>query len=300
MPSSKVVYSALPEAVSREWGLLFDGAELVTGGMNSVTTMLHLPGSRVFAKWVPESGAEDLLRGAVVAQSMSANGIRAGNPIPTLGGALSAPLLGGQLLLMEEVAGNALGSSEGDLWDWGVTLAHIHAVATSKHRADFFPWLREVGTDPARESWVRSAVEQVVAEYDELPSLTWAQLHSDPGPEAFRRNTDGNIGVVDWAGSTQGPVLYDLASAIMYSGNERAGARVVEGYQSVGLIPDLEVKTYLPTFRRFRAAVQAAYFSERIHQANLTGMQDQAENLGGLSDSRLLLREAGMTSSSDA
>jgi homoserine kinase type II len=289
------VLAELPTIVGRHWGLSVKSTEAVHGGMNSVTAVLEAQTRRVVAKWVPQSGVPDLIRGAEVALAMSSHGIRAGRPIRAVDGRLAAPLLDGAVVILEEVSGEPLGGGDTDLWQWGQTLGRVHSVATWLQSGEFFPWLREHGTDPAREGWVQRVVEEVLSEYDELPPITWAQLHTDPEPEAFRRDERGDIGVIDWAGSVPGPVLYDLASALMYAGSDGAASRVLAGYESVGVLPELELRAHLATFKRFRAAVQAVYFSKRLHDADLTGITGQAENRQGLRDARALLHAAGIS-----
>ena len=135
---------------------------------------------------------------------MSDAGIGAGRHLLTSGGKLTAPLLDGNVVLLEEVLGTPLSYSDIDLWDWGATLARAHSVRTWTERREFFPWLSENGQNLAREDWVRQAVYDALHEYTALPALTWTQLHTDPEPEAFRRNADGDIGVIDWTGSIPG------------------------------------------------------------------------------------------------
>jgi Ser/Thr protein kinase RdoA (MazF antagonist) len=285
----------LSAVVERCWGLGVLTSENLDGGMNSVAVMLETSAGRVVAKWVPEPARDDLIRGAEVARTMSDRGIHAGRPIPTRDGMLSAPVLDGELALLAEVPGTPLTSDEADQWDWGVTLARIHAIGRSGADDTFFPWLEENGTDPEREPWVKQAVLDVLREYERLPLLTWAQLHTDPAPEAFRRDTDGDIGVIDWAGSVRGPVLYDIASAVMYAGGRRAAGRMLEGYLSIGVLPENELRTHLATFQRYRAAVQAVYFSKRVHEADLTGIESQDDNAQGLRDAQWMLRDLRVT-----
>jgi homoserine kinase type II len=145
-----------------------------------------------------------------------------------------------------------------------------------------------------REDWVRRVVEDLLGEYEHLGPLTWAQLHTDPELEAFRRDANGDVGVIDWSGSIRGPVLYDLASAVMYAGGEVAAEQLIAGYQSTRALPDSELQAHLHYFRQFRGAVQAVYFSKRLHENDLTGIADDEENAKGLRDARWMLRDAGV------
>jgi homoserine kinase type II len=286
------ILAGLPAILEKDWGQSIESARVLSGGMNSVAVMLELPRKRVVAKWVPAQGRDDLIRGAEVARLLGEHGFRTGPPVPTSEGKLTAPFLDGELAILKEVEGGPLTSDPDDLWAWGATLARLHAVTASKGSGPFFPWLSENGTDPDREAWVRQAVEDVLRDYANLPQLTWAQLHTDPEPEAFRRDEYGDVGVIDWAGSIRGPVLYDLASAIMYAGHGSAADQLVAGYRSVGVLSEAELDGHLRLFQRFRGAVQAAYFSKRIHDSDLTGIDSDEENAKGLRDAAELIRLA--------
>jgi hypothetical protein len=54
-----------------------------------------------------------------------------------------------------------------------------------------------------------------------------------------------------------------------------------------------EVRRHLPTFRRFRAVVQAVYFSTRVQEENMLGGSGMFGNAKGLSDARHMLDELG-------
>ena len=289
---SEILINLRP-TVDREWGLILENAEILDGGMNSVTAAFDTPSGRFVAKWVHSRAAADLTQGAEVARAMSDAGIRAGRPLLTCRGKLTASLLDGYVVLLEEVLGAPLTRSDSDLWDWGATLARVHSVCTWTKKGEFFPWLSENGRDSAREDWVRQAVDDVLDEYEALPALTWAQLHTDPEPEAFRRDVHGDIGVIDWTGSIAGPVLYDLASAVMYAGNDQAAERLIAGYQSAGVLTESELRDHLMVFRRLRGAVQAVYFSKRLDEADTTGARGQDDNAQGLKDAHTILRAAG-------
>ena len=117
------------------------------------------------------------------------------------------------------------------------------------------------------EPWIRPAVEGAVADAVALGSVSWAWLHGDPAAEAFLRQADGEVALIDWGSAMRGPILYDVASAVMYNGDP-----VVPAY--LRQRPDLtdELERGLPTFLRVRYAVQAGYFAWRITNNILTGI----------------------------
>jgi homoserine kinase type II len=122
-----------------------------------------------------------------------------------------------------------------------------------------------------------------VRELASTAELTWAGLHGDPAPEAFLRQPDGEIALIDWGSFMTGPVLYDVASAVMYVGHEE---HVINAY--LAELPDLagEIPSGLPALLRFRHAVQAAYFAWRIATDVQTGVTPDNDNAKGLSDAR--------------
>jgi homoserine kinase type II len=80
-----------------------------------------------------------------------------------------------------------------------------------------------------------------------------------------------------------GPVLYDVASAVMYVGQDE---QVVAAY--LAGLPELspEIRSGLPAFLGFRHAVQAAYFAWRLATDVQTGLTTEDGNHKGLADAR--------------
>lgn len=117
------------------------------------------------------------------------------------------------------------------------------------------------------------------------PAVTHGILHGDPAPWAFLRNAAG-VALIDWGSVLHGPLLYDVASALMY-----AGPDVVSGYaRGADALPAAELE-HVTTFLDVRWAVQAAYFAWRIRNAVQTGVHDGSENEKGLGDAGTALLE---------
>jgi Ser/Thr protein kinase RdoA (MazF antagonist) len=117
--------------------------------------------------------------------------------------------------------------------------------------------------------------------------MSWGLLHADPAPEAFRLDpATGRCGVIDWSYFLHGPLLYDLASAIMYVGGLAHAGDLIEAYLKQGLLDRGEVGQGLAAMLRFRWAVQASYFAWRIANNDLTGISSPEENEKGLEDAR--------------
>ena len=83
-----------------------------------------------------------------------------------------------------------------------------------------------------------------------------------------------------------GPLLYDLASAVMYLGGPDRAAAMTDAYQAADLLSQQEIADGLPVMLRFRWAVQADYFARRITANDLTGIAGPEENEKGLEDAR--------------
>jgi Ser/Thr protein kinase RdoA (MazF antagonist) len=136
-------------------------------------------------------------------------------------------------------------------------------------------------------------VEAVRAETDPL-NVTWSVLHTDPSPEEFLHNDSTRVtGLVDWTGAKRGPVLYDVASAVMYLGGPEHAAAFLTTYETEGPLGNDEMQ-HLDAFRRFREAIQGTYFASRLAANDLTGGIHQAENQKGLNDARRRLGALGL------
>jgi homoserine kinase type II len=120
--------------------------------------------------------------------------------------------------------------------------------------------------------------------------MTWGLLHADPAPEAFRLDpSTGRCGVIDWSYALYGPLLYDLASAVMYVGGADHADTLVSAYLDEGILRADEAGRGLAPMLKFRWAVQANYFAWRIAENNLTGISGPQGNEEGLEDARLAL-----------
>jgi homoserine kinase type II len=114
---------------------------------------------------------------------------------------------------------------------------------------------------------------------------TTGLLHADPHPGHFLRDDrTGRVGVIDWDGGYRGPLLYDLASAVMYS-----GPAVIGPYLNTGVLTAAEVDAGLERLLRFRFAVQADYFCRRTATGDLTGIDGPEGNAKGLADAERML-----------
>ena len=79
----------------------------------------------------------------------------------------------------------------------------------------------------------------------------------------------------------------------MYLGRRQNADAFWDAYVSRSPAPTGELTKHLGTFTRYRAAVQAAYFSMRIGTQDRTEIDDDSENWKGLRDAEHMLRASG-------
>ncbi len=275
--------AALTPILAQRWGIADARVEPLGGGMNSATATVSTDHRVYVAKWVPSRDADGMARGCAVAAELAAGGMSTGAPLPTRDGALTVPLAEGAVCLGEWAPGDPLTGDDGDQPLIGHTLSRTHLLTRTGPAADrFSSWLEVERDSLGIEAWLRPAYDVVMGEYAALPPLTWATLHIDPSPEAFRFDAaTGTTSLIDWTGAEPGPVLYDVASAVMYLGGPEHARSFVDAYRSNEVIGDDEW-THLDALRRGRWLVQAAYFAERLATDDLTGT-DAAGNRWGSS-----------------
>jgi Ser/Thr protein kinase RdoA (MazF antagonist) len=245
------------------------------GGMNSAAWLVEAgDGSRFVVK---ASGASDAT-GLVVAERLQERGFRAGGPVRML-----VTEECGLVALLRFVPGRPLTHADAEVV--GETLGRAHSLLAEVPAPDgleHWPW-RWLDSSLIEAADLRRQADVVIAEAEALAAdLSHGILHGDPAPEAFLADRN-EVGLIDWGAAVHGPLLYDLASAYMYS-----GPGVVPGYRRTGPLPTTELE-HLDLFRRFRWVVQAWYFSWRIATNDMTGISTTGENEEGLDDARSAL-----------
>jgi Ser/Thr protein kinase RdoA (MazF antagonist) len=263
------------------------------GGLNSRTWDITVGDRRFVAKLVPSDQRATFEAGLCAAEYLAGAGIAAGAPVRAESGGLTAALDGsGVLALLEYVPGRPL--SEQDPVDqqwWGDLLGSVHrALLGFAHPGlNRWHWVRPEAEHLDLADWIRPAVADAVTAMTKLcvtDQLTYGVLHGDPAPEAFRLDpANGRTGLIDWGAAGTGPLVYDIASAVMYAGGPAAATELLDGYTAVGPVPPEEIDAALPTMLGFRWAVQADYFARRLH----AGVGDPAHNRVGLEDARRAL-----------
>ena len=265
------------------------------GGMNSQTWFVRSGSDRYVAKAVPAGAHRRFVSGLAVAAIVQAAGIRSGAAIPTSDGRTFVQVEGHTMALLTFVTGSGLvGSDPADQRLIGSTLGRVHGalIGHSVSDADRFHWVDPDAWHLGIRDWVRPAIARALAAWDLLPpaSLTWGLLHTDPAPEAFLLDADtGECGLIDWDTGTHGPLMYDLASAVMYVGGPDRAEALIGAYLEHSVLDRAEVERTLRPMLHVRWAVQADYFARRLSAGDLTGIENADANELGLEDARVAL-----------
>lgn len=285
----------LISSLERYWGLTDADVTVHDGGMGSQTWFVDLGARRWVAKAVAPADGRPFAGGLAIAQHLEASGIPAGAPLPAAEGQLAVELDDGWLALLTWVPGHALtGQDDAEQALIGRTLARVHRALAgyTPEAAERFHWVDPDAGHLSQRPWLRPAI---IGALDGLGptgpgSATWGLLHADPAPGAFRLDpATGRCGVIDWSYVLQGPLLYDLASAVMYVGGPDQANELIHAYLSQGAVGPDEAARGLAPMLRFRWAVQANYFAWRISENNLTGISGPQDNEKGLEDARQFL-----------
>jgi homoserine kinase type II len=230
--------------------------------------------------------------GLSAAEHLHQRNLDAGRPVRAIDGQLSCPIEGQVLGLMNFVDGRPLDHADPvDQQWWGDRLGRAHqALAGFGHPGlPAWHWVRPEAGHLGIAAWLRPAVTRAVNALEKLQvtdRLTFGTLHGDPHYGAFLLDpSTGRVGIIDWGSAVCGPMVYDVASAVMYAGGIDRAKGLVEAYAATGVVPMAEIEAALPTLLNFRWAVQADFFAERVmrenNDENRQGLQDARVALGG-------------------
>jgi len=281
--------------LAEEWGLPGAALTRLDGGMGSRTWIVDDAGRRWVLKAVVPAMGEALAGGLTVARRLDQAGIPSGTPEPTGSGDLTAASGGYRLGLLAWVPGEPLTGEDRDQRRLiGTTLGRVHQALSglAVPATQRFHWVDPKAGHLSLRPWLRPAVAAAVAALEPKGPRAWTTglLHADPAPGAFRLDAvSGRCGVIDWSTAIYGPLLYDLASAVMYLGGPDSATEMINAYLAAGSLDAAETEAGLALMLRFRWAVQADYFARRITTNDLTGIAGPHENEKGLEDARRAL-----------
>ncbi|AEV82579.1 homoserine kinase [Actinoplanes sp. SE50] len=262
--------TALPRAVmSRDWE--------VTAGRERYVARLVETAARLPAE-------------AGLAAAVHLRGVRisAGEPVRTLAGQLTAETPLGALAVLRRPPGRHLdGADPIDQQWWGERLGAVHRALDGFVHPGLRPW-QPVEADAAHldaEPWLRPAVAAAVTAATRLTvtdRLTYGVLHGDPAPEAFVLDVDtGRTGLLHCGTSGTGPLVYDVAAAVIYAGGPDRAAELLDGYRCAGPVAADELEAALPVLLRLRWAVLAERSARRGCPTGLAAAREALTSMPG-------------------
>ena len=246
-------------------------------------------GEERFVCRLAERGARQPVEaGLVAAEHLRARDIDVGEPVRTLGGGLTALTPAGALVLLRRIPGRPLdGGDPVDQQWWGDRLGTVHRALQGFHHPGLRPWhlLDPTATHLAGEPWLRGAVADAVSAATRLTvtdRLTYGVLHGDPAPGTFVIDpSTGRAGLLDCGAGGVGPLVYDVAAAVVYAGGPTRAAELIDGYLAVGPVRRDELDAALPVLLRLRWAVQADRAARRGAAEPLRRARDALESALG-------------------
>ncbi|WP_082771934.1 phosphotransferase enzyme family protein [Actinoplanes sp. TFC3] len=239
-------------------GLMLHGWDVLAGG------------ERFVARLADPACRQPVEAGLAAAAHLRTIGIEAGVPVRTLAGALTADTERGAMAVLRRAPGRTLdGRDPIDQQFWGDRLGAVHRALQRFDHPGLGRWsyLDPEAAHLAAEPWLREAVAGALTAMTRLTvtdRLTYGVLHGDPAPEMFLIDpATGRAGLLDCGASGTGPLLYDVAAAVVYAGGEETSAELLDGYLAAGPVTFDELHAALPVLLRFRWAVQADWAARR-------------------------------------
>jgi Ser/Thr protein kinase RdoA (MazF antagonist) len=261
-----------------QWHLVPEEITRIPGGMLSRAWEVLAGDERYVARLVEGAGRQALEAGLAAAEQLRGSEVQTGAPVRTLAGRLTATISGGVVAVLRRVPGRALvGGDPVDQQFWGDRLGALHRTLQAFHHPGLRPWnLPDADAAHLRaEPWLRPAVAEAVNATVRLTvtdRLTYGVLHGDPAPEDFVVDpATGRAGLLDCGASGTGPLVYDVAAAVVYAGGTDHAAELLDGYLAASPVDQDELDAALPVLLRFRWAVQADWSARRIADGGRDG-----------------------------
>jgi Ser/Thr protein kinase RdoA (MazF antagonist) len=286
--------SEIRAALRSEWHLGPSEVTVLPSGLMSRTWAVTADGEQFVVRLVDPSARPSLEAGLAAAVHLRARGLTIGEPLRTLAGSLTAETATGALSVLRRVPGRPLAAADPlDQQWWGDRLGAAHrGLAGFDHPGvRRWNWLNPEAPHLALEAWLRPAVADAVAAMTRLTvtdRLTYGVLHGDPAAHGFVVDpASGRTGSLDWGACGTGPLLYDVAAAVVHAGGPEAAADLIDGYLAAGPVGRDELDAGLPVLLRFRWAVQADWCARRLSAAAAPG--DRPVDPAPLRDARRAL-----------
>lgn len=266
--------NSLRSSLRMDWHHSVGELRPLAAGLTSSMWQLST-GTGEFVVQVGDPGDRPQLEAGLAAlEQLRSQGLQAGRPVRTVAGALTAEGDAGPVAVLRPVPGRPLvGADPLDQHWWGDLLGAAHRALDGFSHPGLlrWPWLRAEAAHLDVEPWVRTAVAEAVAAMTRLTvtdRLTFGVLHGDPAPARFLIDIDtGRTGLVGWGPSVTGPLVYDLAAAVLYAGGPAGAGELVDGYTAAAPVSRDEVDAALPVLLRFRWAVHADRYARRLARA---------------------------------
>ena len=240
------------------------------GGTAATTWVATVAGACHLVTRVPLGKRLRLEAGLTAVRHLVERGLPAGEPVRTLSGALVAEHDGAAYAMVRCPPGRPLVPRDPiDQQWWGDALARLHAGMDGFAHAGLAPWHRVRGDAPHldAEPWLRPAVATACAALTRLTvtdRLSYGVLHGRPRAAAFRLDpATGRTAVICWGPAATGPLVADLAAAVIHAHDEPT-AELVEGYAAAGAVSRDEIDAALPVLLRFHWATRADAAARRL------------------------------------
>ena len=242
-----ITESVLFSSLRRNWRLEGVRVTVHNGGMGSQTWFVDRGDRRWVAKAVAPGDGVQFAGGMAIAQRLEQAGISAGAPVPAADGQLVVRAGDDWLALLTWVPGHELTSEDSAEQDLiGTTLADVHR-ALADYKVETANHFHSV--DPAAEylslrSWLRPAITAALRDLDNARPDGSRRASCMP---TLRREHSGSTHPPAGAGSLTGamlygPLLYDLASAVMYVGGPGHAQQLIQAYLAQGTLGPAEVQ----------------------------------------------------------
>lgn len=254
-----------------QWHLVPGEITALPGGTLSCGWDVTAGGERFIARLTEPGARRPIEAGLAAAEHLRAAGVEAGEPVRTLSGALTADTPRGALALLRRAPGRTLdGRDPVDQQFWGDRLGTVHRTLQSFHHPGLGHWnhLDAGAAHLGLEPWLRPAVSEALTAATRLTvtdRLTYGVLHGDPAPQLFLIDpATGRAGLLDCGTGGTGPLLYDVAAAVLYAGGEGTSAELLDGYLAAAPLTGDELHAGLPVMLRLRWAVHADRAARRV------------------------------------